>query len=265
MVTVKAGLSWTNYVFDAAAALSASSEVTGLGAANLANPIVQVVHRAAATSFYGRCDFGSVRPVGVLALLFPRTLPMLAATDTIRHLLSAVAPGGSELLDTGAVASGVVDGYGYHLYVPAAPISARYWQWTVSAPSLAARAAVDTGVAWAGALWQPARNFGYGWSRGWGDGSRIDETPKAGAEYVDAGPRRRAVDLNFGALSDDESDTLEDMLRLAGLASPVLFLPDPTAAKLPRRALYGRLAALDGLSQPHFNLFAAPLRLRETL
>lgn len=265
MVSAKAGLSWTNHVFDAAASLSASSEVTGLGASNLANPIVQITHRAGSTAFYGRCDFGSVREVGVLALLFPRALPMIAAADTIRHKLSALAAGGDELLDTGAVASGVVAGYGYHLYVPSAPISARYWEWTVSAPSLASRGAVDTGVAWAGPLWQPARNFGYGWSRNWGDGSRVDVTPKAGAEYIDAGPRQRVVDLNFGFLTDDESDEIEEMLRLAGLAQPVLLLPDPTSPKLARRALYGRLASLDGLAQPHFNLFAAPVRLRETL
>lgn len=261
-------LGYQNWVDLAGASLSAGSQVTTLQVINLANPQVFTRWRTSGTaSSYFVVDFGTTKTVGVLAIVQPWDATMMAAADTVRHRLDAVTAGTGALLDTGAIASGIVDGYGMHVYILASPVSARYWRCDINAASLATTPGYfDVGRAWAGPTITPARNHAYGWSDQWSDESVTTIASRSGTEYVDLRARRRVVQLQFNALNAGEGrNTIKELLRVAGLRSQILFVPDPAASTIQTDAILGRLAKATPIAQTAQPIYAAQLAIRQSL
>lgn len=255
-------LSWVNLVDASATVLSASNTAGDLSAANLSDTIVGRRWRTTDTAGFGQADFGAAVTIGIVALLFCRDTPMPTATETIRHRFDLVTPGTGTVLDSGAIATGVRAGYGYHVYVPASPIVARYWRFTYAMPSLTY---VDTGRAWAGAKFQPVRNLDFGHDETWGDLSIVTASLRSGAEFVDARARRRAWRIAFNWMTAADKDSMQEMLRVAGLGGQVLAVRDPASTDIGRDAMLGRIAEPVALARPGPVQYSAPITIRETL
>ena len=105
-------------------------------------------------------------------------------------------------------------------------------------------------LAYAGPLFQPARNFSSSSTSGRTLG-QTTLTALSGAEFVEARWVQRHLEIVHQSLGDADLAALDPMIASAGLDQNVLFVPDPSAAAmtLNRAALYGRLSAGD-LSNP---------------
>lgn len=272
-------LSFTNWLDRAAATITASSEVTNLGSANLRKPSLRARWRTepGETTPSLTVDLGSAREVGVLALVQPpdaggwdadgEARGWMASTDTVRHRLDLTTPGGSGVLDTSGFAGGWVPGYGVHTYVTQTALTARHWRCNISAPSLASVPGyIDIGRAWIGSAFRPARNFAYGASTVRLDSSRVQINPRSGLEAVDVGTMQRVVRFSLAALTADEAEAvLPDLLRAAGTRNQVLFIPQAGGAYQGRQAIIGRLTQVPAFTRTNFALRAADFELRETV
>ena len=255
-------LAWDNLVDEAT--LSASGESGDLTASNMANPIVGRRWRGPTNTAWGQADFGSDQTVEIVGLVFPRDSTLMGAAETVQHQFDAHGgtPGTGTVHDSGAIASGVRDGYGYHVYVPAAAVTARYWRFTFNAPSLSV---IDVGRAWAGPKWQPARNFEFEREDRWDDLSRVVPAVRSGAEYVDPRARQRMMAFELANLSNADRDQAREAARSAGLANQVLFVTDPDSADLGREAILGRLIETRPIRQLHPVVWALSFAIRESL
>lgn len=219
-------LSWFNWVDAASATLTADVEAGDLVAENLRERQGYKVWRSdglstGATDAGLSVDFGRVREVEALAVMFPRSNdPTLydepedfAASDTIRHRLSAVSAGAGELYDSGAVASGVLAGYGYHVVRLNAAVNARYWRIDLDAISRADLGYVDVARVWAGPVWAPAIGFSFGDGYGWGSDSSVSRASRGVAEFVDNIEPLRTWSMALDGLSDEEREELLEFER----------------------------------------------------
>jgi hypothetical protein len=228
-------LSWRNWCDANTASIEADSEIGDLVASNLAQRQGYKAWRTAglstgATDAGFDVDFGQVREVEALALVFPRTSdPTLydepaafAATDTVRHRLSAVSAGAGELYDSGVIESGVLDGYGYHVVRLNAPVSARYWRVDLDAISRADIGYLDVSRAWAGPAFQPAIGFSFGDNYGWGADVSVSRASRGVAEFVDNVEALRVWSMTLEGLSQVEAKELIEFERLMTSAGQFL-------------------------------------------
>lgn len=258
-------LSYQNWIDQPGASLSASHEVTTLPVANLANPDVLKIWRAVgSTAPWLQVDFGVARAVRVLGLF---GVPRLASSDTVRWRLGSTA-GAGDVYDSGVIACGRFDGYAQLVHCLAAPLTARYCRVDLSAPSQSALGYVDAGRLWAGAAWQGARNYSYGFAVDIDDGKTVqvdaDRAP-ASAVYVDPRTPGRTASFALDALTPDERWIVADVKRLAGKRRQVLFVPDPDSADLQREALLGLIENSDPIRHVNFPTRAAAFALRGAL
>lgn len=254
--------SWVNAIDGAS--LAAGDQVVTLPVANLADPKIQKLWRSGtSTATFFTADLRSAISLGVIGLFGCN----LSSTDTVRIRLSNVAVGSSELLDTTALASGIADGYGQYVYVPAAAISARYLRVDINAPSRASYGNFDIGRAWAGPVWNPAVNFSLGWGEDFEDPSVVTESPRSGAAFVDTQAKRRVMALGYDFLSPADKDSAMDLARQAGRSGQLLFVPD-TAGSLAKGPLLGRKSE-DSKVLQSFNsypaIYAKSFTLRQDL
>ena len=243
-----------------AATLTTDSEVTTLPVANLQEPARQVVWRSAASACYLQADLGAAVALDAVALAGLN----LAAADTIRLRLSAVSAGAGELLDTGAVASGVVAGYGTWLYVAAATIVARYLRldFAVAAPL----AYVQAGRLWAGPAVTPSANYDYGAEDAIADLSQVRRGVRSGRRFVDVGPKIRSFAFVLSNLNAAEGrQTVKDMLLAAGTSQQVLFVPQPDGAYAARETYLGTIEDLRPITHRAHPVRSLPLRVVEDL
>jgi hypothetical protein len=221
------GFSWRNWIDAPDAVLAADAEAGELVVANLAERQGYKVWRTAnlepgATDAGFVVDFGRSREVQTLMLLFPRDddsqrfdpIPAFAAGDTVRHRLSNLTPGANEVYDSGAIASGVASGYGYHHVVLDEAATARYWRCDLDAVSRAALGYVDVARAWAGPAFIPRVNFDWGDAYVWQSDGQVPKAARGFSEFPDNVAALRAWTLNFGALSNEERNQLLEFERL---------------------------------------------------
>lgn len=239
------GFSSVNFVDDTGAIIVASDEVSTLPALNITSPVVQKVWRALTTTPTLDIDFGASASIDVLALF---GLSMIAG-DTVRHKLSNVSQGATDVLDTGAINCGVIDGYFQHVRLLNAPVTARYWTIVFSAASRSAEGYVDIGRAWAGLLWEPDINFSYGWSRGWIDTADVPRAKRSGVAFPSEGATYRKISVTYEQLGDTESDEAAEIDRVCGRHQQLIFIPD-RAGDLFRRPILGRLSDTSPIKQP---------------
>ncbi len=255
----KAGLAWINRVD--AAVLTASSEVSSLPVADLQSEHLSDIWRtSAAPPAWLGADFGAAVEIGVVGIFGTNLTP----TATWRIRLSNVALGNGEVLDTGTIGAGVKAGYRQALHVPAAPLTARYARLDLDDAGLAGLY-VQAGRLWAGPLWRPARNFRYGAAPGRTDPSA--RTPSKGGQiWTDVRAQARAQEFELAALS--EAELLDGPLeadRLAGIVKAVLFVPDPAAAEIGRRAVLGLIEDLTPAPLFAHDLYRKAYRIVERL
>jgi hypothetical protein len=254
-----AALSWINRIADPATSLSASSEVVSLPVANLADDHLAVKWRGnGVTAAYVDADFGSALPVGVVGVFGSN----FTGTATWRILLSAVAAGAGELLDTGVMAMNVAAGYGQAVHMLAAEISARYLRLEFDDPGLASLGYFEIGAAWAGPVWQPARNYAYEASAGWVDPSARTKS-RGGQVYVDRRAAYRVAELQFRGLTRAELFNSAFEIDRVGIASNVLLVPDPDGSYLNREAILGTVAEVTPATRTAHDVFAKTWRIEE--
>lgn len=267
-------LSFINWVDESA--IGASAGPLSLPGTNLADPVVQARYRAAGTACTVQVDFGGPREVGVLALAQPHdaggvdargeALGHLAPTDTVRHRLDLDQVGAGAVLDTGALPCRVAHGYGLHVLWLPAPVTARWWRFDVSAPSLGAIGAIDLGRAWAGPAVVPENSFSYGWGDLWEDGTVVTTAPRSGVQLGDLRWRRRRINLGFPALTRAEAKgVVKELGRVIGLRRQVLFSPDPGGPDEPTEAILGGLADCTPIDQANAIDFAKAFSIVQAL
>ena len=257
-------LSWNNLVDGASVSLSASSYAGGLAPVNVADPIVGKRCRLTSASEWVQADFSTDVTIECLAVVFSRdtTFP---TSGTVRHQLDADGgtPGSGVAHDSTAISVGAVDGYGYHLYVPSAAVTARYWRATFSGSGLSF---IDIGRLWAGdEAFRPGINIAGGYDEAWGDLSQISVAERTGAEYVDSRARQRSFAFGLNALSQAERDTLREMGRIAGSSGQVLFCLD--TANFDKETVLGRMAITQSIRHVALSnqLYQKAFAIRESL
>lgn len=223
-----AWFSYRNWVDASSSELTASAEAGDLVVSNLANRYYYKRWRAdeleeGSDEAWFQVDFGQTREVGCLVLLFPRTenLPdsydetpsIHPSSDMIRHRLDADTPGDGALLDD-EVVSGVVAGYGYHVYRLTTPVNARYWRCDITAPSRAGETYLDVARAWAGPVFEPNVGVSIGVSHGWQSDSAVTSAARGLTKFVDPRESLRSFVMTFNFLTDAERDAVDDLDRL---------------------------------------------------
>lgn len=105
-------------------------------------------------------------------------------------------------------------------------------------------------LAYAGTLWQPARNFSTSSSEKLTSGEQ-STTTLSGGEFVDPRYVQRGLSIAHQSLGDADADVVRPMLRAAATGQNVLFVPDPAAdvSAVAQTPLFGRLSGAD-LSNP---------------
>jgi hypothetical protein len=240
------GFSTINLVDAPATTIAASAEVATLPASNITHPVVQKPWRALITTPTLDIDFGADVDIDALGMF---GLTMIAG-DTVQHKFSSVSQGAGEVLDTGSINCGVVDGFFQHVYLPNATLTARYWTIVFNATSRVAAGYMDVGRVWAGELWEPDINFSYGWGWGWVDTRDVPRAKRSGVEFPSEGATYRKISVTYEQLSESESDEAEETDRLCGRHKQLLFIPDP-AGDLFRGPILGRLADTSITRQPN--------------
>lgn len=262
MALAKPILSWVNHVDRPNAVLSASQDVGDGAVANLASPIVGRRWRTTQLTGWAQVDFGADVEVGVLALRFPRDTAFPTA-GTVSHTLDADGgtPGAGATYDSGAVAIGAAEGYGYHVHIPATAKTARYWRFTFNVSGLSF---IDVGRAWAGAAWRPTFGIAEGTDEDeWADLSRVSASNRSGAEFPDERARQRFLAFGLNALSDTERDDIRELQRLIGVSKQMLFVRDPDNGAT--ETILGRLAQSTPIRHPNIPIYAKAFVLRESL
>ncbi len=239
-------LSWVNLVDEATTTLSTSDSAGDLSISNVADSIIGRRHRTTVLTAWGQADFGSDQTVDIVALIFPRDAPIPLA-GTIQHEFDADGgtAGSGVAHDSGAIAIGTADGYGYHVYKPSASVTARYWRWNFNVSGVSF---IDTGRAWAGEVFEPEFDIAFGYGDEWGDLSRVSRAARSGAEYVDERARRRSMAFALNALSQAERDEVREMARIAGLSKQLLMVRDPAAPA--KETVLGRVARINPITRP---------------
>ena len=265
-------ISYINYSEYLATAISATNATATMPAGNLALPALGKRLRVTGTSTVITFDFGTPVPIDVMALSQPADpglfVPVtadgrgnysgwMAATDTVRHQLDTVTPGAGALYDSGVVAGSWTAGYGFHLAILPARVTARYWTVTLSAPSLAGLGYVDLSRAWAGPKLTLGFNFGFNWSDATPDLTAGIRVGRSGLQMYDLGTRYRTLVLGFPTLLEAEAKSvIKEMKRVAGLSGMILLVPDPSSIYAPVQALIGRLQQVNPITQTDYAQFS---------
>ncbi len=217
-----------------AAALTASAQVSALPAQNTQVMPVRKPWRVSATSGFIDADFGA--NVALQDFAMPWSNLTVAATHRIE--LSTVAVGANDVLDTGVVSAGVLDGYPEIYHSEAAELSARYMRWTFTDATLTF---LDIGFIFAGPGWRPTRGPALGDAVRWADESEIEETI-GGQLLTNTGPRFRVMDFDINGNSESEilTNALE-LDRLRGITDNVLVRLDPANHPVVK-SIFGPLA-----------------------
>lgn len=241
------------------ASMSASASSGDLAIANVQDPRTGKRWRVMGPSAWGQADFGVNVSIDVVALVYPRDVPL--ATGTVRHQFDADGgtPGTGAVLDSTAIDIGLADGYGIHVYQLASTISARYWRWTYDLTS----AYADTGRAWAGTVWQPNCNFIFGSTDQWDDLSAVSQSKRSGAEFVDQKPRQRSMSFAVDFMLDDDMQVAREMKRICGLGYQVLAIKDPSNTA--KESVIGRLKQVEAILNPNLSIYSTPFSVRESL
>lgn len=230
-----------------AAALSAGSAASGLGASNVAND------RGASSVAWQTADGVMTEAAGAVLTITPTVAGQtLRAAGLFRTNLTASASidiswsGASS--GSGSI-SGPVAGYGQCIYV--LPADATVSVITISInDSTNPDNHINVPLVYAGPLFIPA--IGHSFRSQFGRQDRTDVTISLGGqEYAQPRWSQRYVNLDFDALSSAELfSAAYEIDRIARLGGNVLAIPSRTATTLYQEAVFGRMATNGAIGYP---------------
>lgn len=100
------------------------------------------------------------------------------------------------------------------------------------------------GLAYAGPVWQPQRNFSYETTTG--TAAQVDEiVSMSGVEYPQYRYQQRTAAIDHQSIGLDELPTLRALCVVANRAGNILFIPDPASAAINTDAIFGRMTPGD--------------------
>lgn len=246
----KTDFSWVNAID--LATFTTGSQAATLPVSNLASARTGRVWRSLSISSYFIATFSAPLAVDVLALSVgqyfdsakKQWFSQLASTDQVRHRL--YDSGGAVLLDV-TLNSGVLDGYGLHIYKLAATLTVASWRCDITATSRGAQGFFDIARAWAGPVWQPAIGIAYPWDESWQDGANNVRGKLSNARFAGDGARYRTVNIVLDFMSQADKLQAKEMMRITGTRGQLLVIPDEDGDP-PREAILGAIDKLQPLT-----------------
>ena len=247
-----------------------ADEVASMPGSAVLDPQIGKRCRILSRSWEIRIDFGQARAFDVFGFVQPwdqedetRDYQMIGAADLVRHKLGTT-DGASDVYDSTAIASGIVQGYGLHAHFPTATKTGRFY--TLSGTGTQPQSFTDIGKIFGMPLIRPSVKPMWGYSDEWRDASEVAVAPRSGMEFVDELYRQRAVSFAFDYLSEAEGrDTFKELTRIAGLRRQVFFARDPASGYLGSEAILGRLERTPAISHPVFQRYATQFVIRQSL
>lgn len=248
-----AAIAYENLFDDAT--LTASSQELLLPASNIQNPHVARKWRATGTADFVVADMGAATTIDTIGVFG-------ISGDEIRVAISNTDATGDtgEIYDSGFV---TVDS-AYSSYVNLRTlnsISGRYFRFELSA----AGGVLEIGRIFLGLRTHFTYNFTRGWSRTWVDRS-IRAKTRGGQTQVSSDVSYRSLDLTFNLISDtDRHGFIEDIDRINGQKTDVLFITNPDSANLARDSIWGLMTQLTPVVQPYPNASTKQYQIEERL
>ena len=270
--------------------LSGGTWLSTLPLVNLQNRLVQRVARSngatlAATQL--NVDFGSVRTIGVVALVvhnFSVTAKVRIRADDAADFATPtydsgwvdVWPSGMIPLDLlnweddnfwlGTISANSRAGYqSPYIHALSAPQTYRYWRIEVD-DTFNSDGYIQIGRLFMSQTWTPSINYALGAELGYKDTSPI-ETSLTGAEYFDTRTKAREFMVTLEGLTESEAyDVVLSLQRVSGISGEILQIPDiADAARIPARAYVGRLVEMSPIKNPKPGRFSTQLKIRELI
>lgn len=239
--------------------LSAST----LGAGDLTVERVQIdpltlKYRVQASTVTIAFDFGSATAWEVFGV--PGTNLTTAATKRIT--LSNQSVTGTDILDTGTISAGVLDGYPQVYHSLSAPLTARYGRIILADASMSF---IDIGRVVAGPAWTPTIGDQYGGRQIMhGDDSVLSKS-LGGQQRGSIGPRPRRFSFQLDYLSEAEMlDNAFEIDRVAGLTRGILVMLDP-ASELQRLSVYCHVTRMAPVRYAQYGRHAKRYEIEERL
>jgi hypothetical protein len=258
-INTNGALSWIN-AFDAAV-LAASSEAAGLPIGNLQSGHLVTKWRSDGDlSVWWTADFGAAFPIDIVGIFGANS----TAAATLHIRLSSTDAHDGNLYDSGVVAMNravILRLRSQALLLLPSRVNARYLKidLTDSGPAY-----LEAGIAWAGPLFQPARNFSYGQAPAVQDPS-VTTPSVGGQEYTDLRPKRMTDTFTFALLTEAEAQQALDLDAAVGTASNVLWVRNPGQPDMNQNAILGRMTALAPAGSVTFNRRSRQFQIAERL
>lgn len=219
---------------DQAASITCAGEVATLPATRLQIP--RIAKRFAVAGLTNgdtvrevKIDLGAVRTINRVAairhrrnsVLEDRDGPVFAGTDLVRHRLSTTDAHDGDIYDSGWIASGMINGYGYHDHIVPKTLAnakrtARYASFAFDAVS---RDTAPNDFVWWGRLgyfdmWEFAIGLAAPFDYGWRDKSTATRSMDGGGEIVnDRTKGWRELNKLFRGVKELERPDLLDFLE----------------------------------------------------
>lgn len=253
-------IAWDNKVD--AAFLTVGSEISTLPGSNVQQPhLSRKWHTAAGVkNSYIVFDFGSSLSCSALAILGTN----FTSAATLQLRASDADPGatGTLLYDSGAVAAGVVSGYGA-AYKTFNPVAARYWRLDVADAALPDN--LQVGRVFLGPSWTPSAGQLYDWGVTPDDPSPVAKS-KGGQSYPEVLPKTRFIEFGLDFMNEAEMyGNAFAMARANGAVRDVLVIPNPSGAFLSHQAIWGLIKKLQALRNRITNIFTQKFTVEERL
>lgn len=253
-------IAWDNLADDAS--ISTDSEIATLPASNVQQEhVVQKWHTVAGvTSAYLIFDMGASVTADVLAVLGANL--SAAGTVRVRASDSDSTVTSSTLLDTGALASGIVGDFA-SIYKQFASTTARYWRLDFDDSSLEDN--IQIGRVFIGPSWEPTYNMMLGVAYIDDDPSIVSRS-RAGQRFVEELPHQRGIMFELDFLSESEMmDNAFAMARANGIARDVLVIPDIASSYLAQKSVFGPCVASTPVVNDKLYLYRQKFTVEERL
>jgi hypothetical protein len=221
-----------------AAAVSASSDLVSLPAANVQHPqLSRVWATAPATSAWLLLDMHVPATCSLLALIGTNLTP--DATLRVRASDADPTAAAGDLLDTGAVNASIKAGYGA-AYRSFAPVAARYWRLDLADASVSD---IRVGRVFLGPAWDATGNLLWDYSV-----TPVDESQRAksygGQSHTERRARFRVLAFTLDYMSAPQAwEHAFALQRECGLDTDILAIPDIASPYLSEQAVWGLMTA----------------------
>lgn len=248
-------LSWINRLDDAVATGGSGSDTNPV--TNIQNNPVSLLYRSSAESVTIDFDLGRAETMQLFALLNTS----IGASGTVEIRLSNVAPGGVDVMDTGAITAATTPRYPNFFFVTRDQFSARYVQFTIVNTGIDT---VSIGRAWAGPAYVPTINDAFGRDVAWIDSGRKGKN-HAGGVRSRTGKTARTFAFDIPHNSPTEVFANLNSMDLAiGTSGDLVVMLDRTNYALEFSAI-GNIVRATPINRPDFETAAKRIVFEERL